>query len=431
MTDNSDISPEDVRKAQALAPQLDPDMARAITEGNGPVIQAIANGATTNAEITQRLIGLGLTTGLPPGLQQMVNEQMRQNDEKKHDADIRAERLERLASGAFGMGLTGGDGSGQTGSSGSSSSGVRPISEMSMAERTVYFDGLLNMSNKEWRDIGHEARHEHVKNLAEHSKEQMEEANEHLHKLYKDSEADLGSTKHNHMMDAFVGLDLSKPENQEIARQRVAKLPPEERMWAEQILPLNIQVHGGAIAVGHAGTADVKNNEGKIDESKGHLDKGIKTVQQSTDAAARFACETSLTPEQMAEMNRKRDAANYVKVDARSHYDTASIKERRQIDAAKISENKSRRTIDSKLDASEQIQTVAAGTQSVSLDDLGAEPAVSAPPPRLTIDGAALAPALAALGAPEQKAANDVHEPALKTEAPKVAQAAPVSSNNS
>lgn len=430
MTNNtSDFSSEDVRKAQALAPQLDPDIARAITEGNGPVIQAIANGAATDTQIAERLISMGLTTGLPPGVQQMVNEQMQLAADKREAEVTRSERLEKLASGAFGMGLTGGEGNnGHTGSSGSLASGVRPISEMSMAERTVYFNGLLEMSNKEWRDIGHEARHDHIQNLSEHSEKKMEEANEHLHKLYQDSKADLGSTKQTHMMDAFVGLDLSKPENQEIARQRVAKLPPEERMWAEQILPLNIQVHGGAIAVGHAGTANVRNNEGKLEESKGHLGEGIKTVQQSTDAAARLACGTSLTPEQMAEMNRKRDAANDAKVDAKSHYDTASIKERRQIDEAKISENKSRRTIFSKLDASAKMQTAAAGMESVSLDDLGAE---AAPPPRLTIDGAALAPALAALGAPEQKAANDVHDPALKTEAPKVAQAAPVSSNNS
>jgi hypothetical protein len=108
MTSNSDLSPEDVRKAQALAPQLDPDIARAITEGNVPVMQAIKRGATTDAEITQTLISMGLTTGLPPGLQQMVAEQMRQNDGKKRDADdAHTDRKERLASSAFGMGPDG------------------------------------------------------------------------------------------------------------------------------------------------------------------------------------------------------------------------------------------------------------------------------------------------------------------------------------
>jgi hypothetical protein len=72
-----------VRKAQALAPQLDPDIARAITEGNGPVIQAIANGAATDTQIAERLISMGLTTGLPPGVQQMVNEQMQLAADKR------------------------------------------------------------------------------------------------------------------------------------------------------------------------------------------------------------------------------------------------------------------------------------------------------------------------------------------------------------
>ena len=86
MTSNNDLSPEDVQKAEALAPQLDPDIAQAIGQGNGPVIQAIASGATTTAQIADMLIRQGNTTGLPPGLQQMVNEQMRQNNGKR-DAD--------------------------------------------------------------------------------------------------------------------------------------------------------------------------------------------------------------------------------------------------------------------------------------------------------------------------------------------------------
>lgn len=102
MTDNSDLSPEDVKKAQALADQLDPDTARAIQEGNVPVIQAIKRGARTDAEITQTLISMGFTTGLPPALQQMVNEQEKQNGEKR-DAEIaRAERTEKLLAGFFG-----------------------------------------------------------------------------------------------------------------------------------------------------------------------------------------------------------------------------------------------------------------------------------------------------------------------------------------
>lgn len=102
MTSNSDLSPEDVKKAQALAPQLDPDIAGAIAQGNSAVIQAIASGAKTDAEITQTLISMGLTTGLPPGLQQMVNEQMRQNDGKRDPDAARAERTEKLPGGFFG-----------------------------------------------------------------------------------------------------------------------------------------------------------------------------------------------------------------------------------------------------------------------------------------------------------------------------------------
>jgi hypothetical protein len=289
MTSNSDLSPEDVRKAQALAPQLDPDIARAITEGNVPVMQAIKRGATTDAEITQTLISMGLTTGLPPGLQQMVAEQMRQNDGKKRDADdAHTDRKERLASSAFGMGLTGGEGSSQTGSSGSST--VKSCATMSFAERTAYFGALSSMSYDDYARQSDPARQQHIDNVKAEGMAQAVEAKKELEKFPDKLLADskLGASPEERQAAKeriYAAADYGY--NAEKFHENLKNLSPAEREAAVALRALYYKANFGSNAHDRGNDAQDAKDKGNRSGEHGNVRDGADDLKQINDKIER------------------------------------------------------------------------------------------------------------------------------------------------
>ncbi len=297
MTSNDDLSPEDVRKAQALADQLDPDTARAIQEGNVPVIQAIKRGARTDAEITQTLISMGFTTGLPPGLQQMVAEQMRQNDEKKHDAETRAERRERTLADALAAFATAG--TPDKAAAGSPEAQARQMWQgVSSAEiaRLTYADwsGLSEPQKKalvdETKDRAEDAVNYTAKDFGEEQariQKQMQaegatedQAIERMRKLMKAIYTEPGGAE----------INLCTPQGQAAAQANIDKLSPEDQSHARHLLEAATKFAHADKARDHANHADKpttsdpqKHND--VTSASGHIAK----IEQNGPALAHAA----------------------------------------------------------------------------------------------------------------------------------------------
>lgn len=86
-------------RTAALAEQLDPNIAQAISSQNQFVIDAIRGGARTNEQILQALIDANVSSGdLPPGLQSQYEElrqrQMKEQEEFEQRAELAARRAE-------------------------------------------------------------------------------------------------------------------------------------------------------------------------------------------------------------------------------------------------------------------------------------------------------------------------------------------------
>lgn len=262
MTSNDDLSPEDVQKAQALAPQLDPDIARAITEGNVPVMQAIKNGARTDAEITQTLISMGLTTGLPPGLQQMVAEQIKQIDGKRDPDAARNDRRERTLAdtlAAFAM-----VGTPDKDAAASSEAQARQMWQgVSSAE-------LARLTYADWSGLSEPQK----KALVAETKDRAEGAVDYTAKdfeaernrVQKQIEAE-GATEDQaiermqtmmktiyHATDGSA-FNLATPEGQAAAKANIANLPPEDQARARQLLDAAIKFAHADKARDHADDA--------------------------------------------------------------------------------------------------------------------------------------------------------------------------------
>lgn len=389
MTSNSDLSPEDVRKAQALAPQLDPDMAQAIAQGNGPVIQAIASGATTTAQIADMLIRQGNTTGLPPGLQQMVAEQMRQNDEKKRDADdAHIDRKERLASGAFGMGQTGGEGSSQTGSSGSPA--VRSCAEMSFAERSAYFGALSSMSYDDYARQSDPARQQHIDNVKAEGMAQAVEAKKELEKFPDKLLADpkLGANPEERQAAKeriYAAADYGY--NAEKFHENLKNLSPAEREAAVALRALYYKANFGSNAHDRGNDAQDAKDKGNRPGEHGNVRDGADDLKQINDKIER-------DKKYLAELNAGTNKLNQVaaaptvdlgKADAARHQSDAALDaaahsaqtkaEHDKLQLARADNVTARKTVDAKL---------VAATDKPQVDDAyGEQPE---PPPRYSIN---------------------------------------------
>lgn len=401
MTDTNDLSPEDVKKAQALAPQLDPDIARAITEGNVSVIQAIKRGARTDAEITQTLISMGLTTGLPPGLQQMVAEQMRQNDEKKRDADnAHTDRKEKLASGAFGMGLTGGEGSSQTGSSGGSA--VKSCAEMSFAEKSAYFGTLSSMSYGDYAQQSDSARQQHIDNVKAEGLAQALEAKKELEKFPDKLLADpkLGATPEERRAAKeriYAAADYDC--NAEQFHQNLKNLSPAEREAAVELRALYYKANFGSDAHDKGNNAQDAKNKKNMPGEHHNVTDGADDLKQINDKIER-------DKKYLAELNAGTNKLNQVAAAPTVDVGKASAA-RRQSDAAldaaahsaqtKAEHDKlqvagddnltARKTVDAKLASAETIKK--AQVEAVRPDDEYADapaPVVAQAQPRLSND---------------------------------------------
>jgi hypothetical protein len=285
MTSNSDLSPEDVEKAQAIAPQLDPDMAQAIAQGNGPVIQAIASGATTTAQIADMLIRQGNTTGLPPGLQQLVAEQMRQNEEKRDPDAARADRRERTLADTLAAFAT-------VGTTGGAAAASAETQARQMWQGVSSAD-IARLTYADWSGLSEPQK----KALVDETKARAEDAVDYTAKDFGDEQTRIrkqmqaeGATEDQaiermrKLMKAIyhdptgAAINLTTPQGQDAAKANIDKLPPEDQPHARQLLEAAAKFAHADKARDHADAAkkpdatDQQQHKGVVGAS-GHIAK--------------------------------------------------------------------------------------------------------------------------------------------------------------
>ena len=360
-----------MRKAQALAPQLDPDIARAITEGNGPVIQAIANGAATDTQIAERLISMGLTTGLPPGVQQMVNEQMQLAADKRGAEVTRSERLDKLASGALGMGLTGGEGNAQTSSSGSSA--VKSCATMSFAERTAYFCALAGMSYENYAQQSDSDRQQHIDNVKAEGMAQAVEAKKELEKFPDKLLADpkLGATPEERQAAKeriYAAADYDY--NAEGFYKNLEKLSPAEREAAVALRALYYKANFGSNAHDRGNDAQDAKNKGNKPGEHGNVVDGADDLKQINDKIERdkkYLAELNAGTNKLNQvanaqtLNSGKASAAYQQSD--TALDTGARSAQTKADKRDLRTNAddnltARKTVDTKLASAEMLQRI-------------------------------------------------------------------------
>lgn len=146
---------------------LDPDLANAYLAGVSGVVQAVANGMTTNAMIVNDLIRTGASmAGMPSAIVQMVSERQKEIDAQR---EAENERVRKLAAGVLGAAMVatnanagmyyGGEGEAK----GSSYSATNPpssaeFSQMNEAEKAAWRTSVLATTEKDWIGASQDAR---------------------------------------------------------------------------------------------------------------------------------------------------------------------------------------------------------------------------------------------------------------------------------
>lgn len=85
-----------------IVDSLEPELAAAYRAGHPAVMQAVAAGATTTQMVVNDMIRQGMTTGMPPGVQQLIDQRKKELDDQSAAEN---ERLRKLAAGVAGLGL--------------------------------------------------------------------------------------------------------------------------------------------------------------------------------------------------------------------------------------------------------------------------------------------------------------------------------------
>lgn len=143
-----------VESVTSVVNSLEPELAAAFRSGNPSVIQAVLGGATTTQMVVNDLIRTGSSlTGLPPGVQQLVDQRVKEIQEKQAAEN---DALKKLVAGTLGVAVMastaeagmyyGGEGSQKVDYS-------KSVNEMNAAERSAYWGALANMNEEQWNKL--------------------------------------------------------------------------------------------------------------------------------------------------------------------------------------------------------------------------------------------------------------------------------------
>lgn len=432
------VTEEDIKAAMALAPTLDPSIAESIYAGNTAIIAAIKLGANTDDDIAERLINMGLTTGFPPGIQQIIDQQL-----NEMNAQREAENSRLLAAGgavlAAGFEPVGDRWSVDVPGEG----GEKPswfgkdIFEMDSAQKLDYLNALEDMGLAEYAALSNAERIKNNKNVTHDAQQKLDKAEQDKAAFEEKMKTDpnLGSTPEERAanrakINAATDINLTGDE----AKAAIEALPEELRAAAEEQRRILRNEYYSKKALEEAEAERKALERGDIEAAHRHAQNaaGYMRADHEKDKAAQensikageyYAAKSELTAADKSDLNGNRLEAEQAKLNMKNSYSALTLEEREDAKLRAAQEVESRSALKVENDGIEkQIAKVERKEIGNTADFDDAPPPVAA---RLTINGQKLAASgLDQLGA--EAPANDVM--ARKPEQPKLAQSGPAAS---
>lgn len=403
------VTEEDIKAAMALAPTLDPSIAESIYTGNTAIIAAIKLGANTDDDIAERLINMGLTTGFPPGIQQIIDQQLNEMNAQRD-----AENSRLFAAGGAVL-----------------AAGFEPVGERWSVDVPGQVSGSSEWSNSDyWRNLGFSdelaGQMAQAANENAYYGQQYEKGVAEYQKMKEDAEKILQE----------AGLDPNDKKALQEKREELEKIPENERTEEQNRLlqALNDQ-NAATLALANYEKEQAARNEQlslmermKKDEAfRKEIEEEAKRTGQTVDdvllqRARDRVKDNANAMEHAATAEQKNDIAADTTATTKDALKIASDPQLKDLRLANSDEKSVR--------DSEHAKIVSAANKPQAADgfsDDAAPAAVAQAPaaPRLTINALPLAAAgLDKLGAAPELVANDTAPatPERKPEAPRAAQ---------
>lgn len=387
---------------------LDPDLANAYLAGVPGVVQAVANGMTTNAMIVNDLIRTGASmAGMPSAIVQMVSE-------RQKEIDAQRERVGKLVASAVGLGLMAASipAAAEDAATSSSATADRDM------WRNVSSAELAQMSYAQWSGLTEGQKKGLIDETVDRADGAMTKAGgclrEVVDKITADSKeknlsTDATNDRIRNILTAVTqpwndqGLDLKTPEGRAGAQANIDKLPPEDRQLAQEALSAYTSVSHADAARTDASTAarpetDDRSKHANVTSAHGHIAK----VEQNV-VSLHAAPDVSTAAPIAADTDREKLEGARLANDG----------EQQRLNAARLAEQSAGATVDT--------QVAKAELQTARPDDYGNEDTAPRKPSIVASNlGNGPDSRLAQLGAPAE-AANDPKAPVAEPERPRVA----------
>lgn len=418
-----------VESVTSVVNSLEPELAAAFRSGNPSVIQAVLGGATTTQMVVNDLIRTGSSlTGLPPGVQQLVDQRVKEIQEKQAAEN---DALKKLVAGTLGVAVMASTAEAGMyyGGEGNSSYKNKDYADMSAAEKATYLNYVANLSYEEWQAKSPQDQKKMVTNTQLMADEKMTTtANDQTiadyEKLLKErGVAQEEVTKRLQSVTDAASLQGPPDENPGSYNaksdlhntiEKINKLEdPEMREAALRKLASNQEYTAAFLAAMGLSTGQNELNNGKSDTAYDILKREAERMREAalqTEALKKQAAQAMQSTAEMKNGSSPEAAATAVN-EARTLGDK-SVELQRSINqevAGSDAYQGSTKAMQAANYAAAELRATAAAP---AADDDFASSATTAQTRPPTITATALGPGgaagLAQLGAPETVAANDV-----------------------
>lgn len=282
---------------------LDPDLANAYLAGVPGVVQAVANGMTTNAMIVNDLIRTGASmAGMPSAIVQMVSDRQKEIDAQR---EAENERVRKLAASAVGLGLMataaqggmyyGGEGEAK----GSSYSASNPPTSaqfalLSEAERSAYLNSVMAETLSQWSSHPPEVRQQHLTNSMLNAEDTMKRGRDEVVRIESEMRAKgLSEAEMAKVRSVYADVDTNSPAGQQTIKDRIRDLyqtDPALVGYAQEMVAAVTMTFAGGDGYNTAYGGKGADANGNLKDSKEAFDKSVSTVENGTAAAANALC---------------------------------------------------------------------------------------------------------------------------------------------
>lgn len=370
--------------AQATAERMDPNIIKALSEApaGSALIDAAAR-AKTPAEMMEQFANLDPAI-IPPEMRHAVEQFKEQQQQSKLEDEALLKKAALAAEAgfmAFAAGVT--TANRAEAASNSVAAGKAPSStefaKMSAAEQAVYFRQLRDMSNDEFANLNPDVRRQHLENNLNHKVDRANSAAQDYMHWVQESEQNLSKAEHLKVMQLIEGLDLTTPEGQKMAQERLQQLSaqypdnPSVAHYGEQIIAASIKLQGQHSSSVAAQDATQTNDPHK---QKPSYDESVDRDRKATEDTKNSLCANHATVEEQKAAIAQANAAQAKSDAARAPLSDDDFKSQEDVRAkaeARTENNAARESVH----AQAQAATIDASAIVGGFDD---EPAPAAAP---------------------------------------------------